>query len=210
MQGSVHIVRIVGHHDKLIVRIVTAKFFYRFQDIACCLHHIGIAVLVNQHIDCRFSIQTPIALLTGILLPHCGHGRQRNQFSPAVLYPDFFNICGLTVFGHHPHIGFCRLRIYRSGRQQLIFVADSTGDFGQSQLIGSEFIPIHFHGYFLIPATMQLDFRNAARLLQNILKDIFRHGIGIAQAMLTHDRQFHDGLGVNIPLYHHRCVGLIG
>ena len=210
MQRVLHIVRIIRDDDELIVGIVLAQPFDGLQDIARRLDHVGIAVLIDQHIDGVLAVQPAIARAACILLAHRRHGRQRYHPAIGILHLHLLNVLSRLILCHHTDIGLRRLRIDRAGGQQLVLILDSRRDLRQRQLIGRHLIAVDLDGYLLVAPAVQLDFRYAAGLLQGLLEDVVRHRIGVGQAMLADDRQFDDWLGIDITLDDHRRVRFIG
>ena len=210
VQRGPHVVGIVRDDDELVVGIRLAQFLDALQDVVGRLDDVGIAVLVNQDIDGVLAVESAVALCAGLALADLRDGRQRDHLARRVLHLDLLDVARLLELRDDAHVRLRRLREDRARRHELVLALDGRGDLCERQLVGRHLLTVDVDGDFLVAAAVQLDLRDAARLLQHLREDIVRRRVGVGEAVVREHSELDDRLRVHVALDDDRRVGLIG
>ena len=210
MQRVADVVGVIRDDDELVVGIRLAQLLDALHDVGRRLDDVGVAVLVDEDIDSVLAVEAAVALRAGLALADSRDGRQRNHLARRVGHLHLLDIAGLLELRDNAHVRLRRLRVDRARRHELVLVLDGRGDLGERQLVGRHLFAIDVDGDFPVAAAVQLDLRDAARLLDDLREDIVRLGVGVGQAVIREHGELHDRLCVHVALDDDGRVGLVG
>ena len=210
MQGVADVRRRFVRYGKGIVRIVAAQRFQFFRHVVDRRDDVGVAVFVNDHDDGVFAVDAGVAADALVLALDVRHGRNGNLHALGIRDLYLFDFIFVGELSLDPYVRRRGVGVNRAGGHEDVFFAQGRDDFAQDHVVVDELGLVDFDGDFLVAAAVQLDFRYAVGLLEDILKVVFRFRVDVVQGLIGLDGDKHDRRGVDVALDDDGLVDFIG